>query len=1089
MDSSTPSSFPLLPNLKTDLTLEPIEKKGEWKKYSKLDFDKVAESLDYAAPGENKKINSVPSVWALPMTLEIPLFNNKHPLRDDAVDQWRGMLAAIAFAETRNFPLKVQYLNLNEDNEKGEEFRKRQPFADALYQLMPDRNKSLYQLDRKSPWDEIFIWMWNNKPVGITSPNTIVVPVAKAEWTGLDWWSSTNGKLGFTPDHLKKGEPNQFLSWLTNLQEEVNDKQNLHKGNKNTKENIAKLLSEFIDELKCPAFDGDIRGQEFSPYMNRGVLAALNRPIKPLVIDWENSFVRVLGSRTSDKAMLLIDPEIIKVSGKAPQEIQVYKDKTLANLNIDDLRAGRINGWDEVECYEPQDLFLPELTFINKNNALPGAMTIQSEQPLMFNGIRITPLIPLNPVLLNYFTSEDLNNKIYFSQNGKVVEVTLSLPLSGMKKAGDPRSEGLYKISKKYTLNEDCIIATLPVLEIWPWIQAPGWKEYYAFYYDANNSFKVNFREAEVPHDFRENAADYLVTKLSSFPSHINCHQKGYPIGLIILQSPPRTEELSGKWKVGVDFGTSFTNIYVNCKDVVNPLEIKSLHLRVTGGDNRSRDDILFQNFIPNEFLPVKNPLPLASIITQKGKTTSVGVNKKVIYDGRIFSPNFSDFQPKLDWIETNLKWTSPDQLNRLFLENVGLLVSALAASSRIGEIDWFVSYPSAFSPGDTEAYAQIWKNLTDKLRKSTGISHLCPKLGTNTFRTESISLAQYFDVQEKSNLTSSVCIDLGGGTSDISVWQDKTLIHQCSVQLAGKHLLSYFLKRRPDLITRWFKGTKDEWENLPEEKFNAKLDCLLRYKSDGWLQEERMFLRDDNDFQGLIQLMALGTAGLYYYIGLILNVLKKEGKYTEDDIPSIYVGGNGSRLLNWFAPSGTFSNSLKVNDLLNEMIASASGLQMSSSNTQLSKKPKDEAACGLVVEGTTLTIFDGLDPWISGETCSINGVITNFDQRMILERKKFKVEAPQNFSKLLDFVNSFNEKIIDLRAEEYITPLSQYRKGNGLDDTYAKSLFSKTNKEMRSMLDEINKESDPRKVRIEPPFILGLKALLRILTKEWAER
>jgi len=57
------------------------------------------------------------------------------------------------------------------------------------------------------------------------------------------------------------------------------------------------------------------------------------------------------------------------------------------------------------------------------------------------------------------------------------------------------------------------------------------------------------------------------------------------------------------------------------------------------------------------------------------------------------------------------------------------------------------------------------------------------------SFRTESLAIAQYFADKEDRNLIGSACIDLGGGTFDISIWQDNRLIHQCSIQLAGRNL------------------------------------------------------------------------------------------------------------------------------------------------------------------------------------------------------------------------------------------------------------------------------------------------------------
>jgi hypothetical protein len=1075
-------TIPILPKLKPDdSTLQLPERGGEWKVYPKATFEEVAKSLDYSAPGDNKKINSVPNMWALPMTLEIPIFNNIHPLRQDAIAQWQGMLAAIAFAKIRNFPLQVQRLDVDEA-------RRKHTFAEALWQLKPDASKSLYQIENKEPWQEIFIWTWKGEPVGMTSPTTIVVPAPEADWSGLPWWNVEDRKLVFPQRFLSDEEKPLFCGWLGNLLKEANCKE--YGGNPQTVNNVVGLLNNFQTSMGRSAAETDIFDQDSPQYfgvtLNRAVLKGLNRPIKLKEIGSGDSYVKVVGSagKTPAKPLIIIDPEIANVWGIPPQNIRVHKDKTLASLNIDDLRAGRIAGWDDVKCVEPRELFLPELAFIDVDDALPGGFPIQSNQPLMFNGNKVTPLLPFDPLLLEYFTPEDLMPRVRFMQNGSVVRVTLNLPLAGMNAGGRPEE---YQLVKEYTLNEQNAIEDVPVLELWPHIRVAGWQDYYAFYFDANDTFKVSFNDAQEPHAYSDRNGNYIITRLGSFPTHINCLRQGYPVGFILLRTPLE-QKLTDSWRVGVDFGTSFTNVYVNQKGKVTSLQLESLHLKVTAANVETRQPVLFESFIPEIFVPADKPLPLASVLTRLGETGNE--RKKVLYDGRIYVPDRINFHPESNWIETDLKWKDPGKLNRLFLEHLGLIVSSLAAKQGVKKIEWAVSYPSAFSRADINAYAKTWRDLTEELEKRTGMSHSCPEPGSESFRTESLALAQYFADREDCNLVRSACIDLGGGTSDISIWQNNNLIHQCSIQLAGRHLLSQFLEQRPSLIAKWFKRPAEEWSDLAEDKFKAKIDSLLRHESERWLKDERPELEDDKDFQGLIRLMAIGTAGIYYYVGLILGTLTAEEKYTEGKIPSVYIGGNGSRLLHWLTNEGTFTKNSGINDLFRRMIADASALQETSgSDTQISQRPKDEASCGLVLDRSKLQGLERKtkDPLIAGENCRINGQNVGFDQRMEASGDDItSIDAPPTLDRLIDFINAFNEGIKDLEIEEEIKPFSQYRRGSGLEESYANALFDKTMTELRSMLININ-NGDGERLRVEPPFILGLKALMRVLAKEWA--
>jgi hypothetical protein len=53
-------------------------------------------------------------------------------------------------------------------------------------------------------------------------------------------------------------------------------------------------------------------------------------------------------------------------------DIYVYKNKTLASL----LRLENLRTWNDVEWRKPEDLFLPHLTFIDREAAFPGSIEL-----------------------------------------------------------------------------------------------------------------------------------------------------------------------------------------------------------------------------------------------------------------------------------------------------------------------------------------------------------------------------------------------------------------------------------------------------------------------------------------------------------------------------------------------------------------------------------------------------------------------------------------------------------------------------------------------------------------------------------------
>ncbi|NJL52316.1 MAG: hypothetical protein HC930_08995, partial [Hydrococcus sp. SU_1_0] len=570
-----------------------------------------------------------------------------------------------------------------------------------------------------------------------------------------------------------------------------------------------------------------------------------------------------------------------------------------------------------------EDIFLPEFTFIDIDDALPGALLPPEAEFLVFKGQNITPLLPLNPILLDYFTPEDLMGKIKLStlngSDGPLVRVSLHLPLSGIK--NDPRNPQNYSIFKDYPLKEENALTELPVLEIWPHFRAEGWNEYYGFYYDnevlaspkpEDKTFQISLPEAKEPNPFKDGRGSYQITRLEEFPAFINCQDKSRNlIGLILLKTPEKLQ-LSASWKIGVDFGTSFTNIYVNRKGNPEPLPLESLHLKISEAQTESRFPALAEYFIPEDIIPLEKPLPLSNLLTTRGSKN--GDSERAIFDGRIYIPSPS-FDPKEEWFETDISWANNDlKYIRLFLKHLALHVTAIAAKNRVKQIQWCLSYPSIFTSKQKSQYIYIWQQITEKLQLRTGIKQFSPNVRDIVhFRSETLAFAQYFADEEKQPIAESICLNLDKNTADISLWQTEQncfkLIHQCTLQLGSKHIFNQFLELNPNFLVQRFDVNPNE---LKEGNFSAKLDVKLRYFSDDWLKK-RDFLAEEPDFQGFIRLIAIGTAGLYYYIGIILKVLHAEGKYHHPEITPVYIGGIGSKLLNWLAIGGIFDRHCEV--------------------------------------------------------------------------------------------------------------------------------------------------------------------------------
>lgn len=1087
---------------------------AQWESKNDNAFRDVADSLDYQAPGEIKSVSSVPTMWARPLIVEMALYDVNHPIHQQMVNQWRGMLAAIALAEVEAFDLKVQFIDLPKEDyfEFSKALNELKPQPDPAE---PEKFNILYTRETKNPWEEIYVFLWKGKPVGMSSPSTLVCPSAEGKWDGLRWWNDKENLI-LSPEEYLNQESKQLLwRWLENIQQKLLQ----YGGKRNALNRIISLLTEFRNDLKVnasniPPLNLTKNPTFFGEPLNRGALELLNFPVQALP---KPSNLRIVPSaeKAHIKPLIIIDDKIADHWGERPQNIWVHSDRTLASLNIDDLKNG-VLVWDEVIWLTTEDLFLKELSFLDLEDALPGGLLPKSKTPLTFNGEKITPLIPLNPLLLNYFTPEDLISKIelepFNNVNGQGVRLIFNLPLSGMDKN---KPFQIYRLQKDYILQEENGFKYLPVLTVWPNFRAKGWQEYYTFYYDGDygeDTFRVYFPNEQAK-NFKapDGTGFYQLSSLNSMPSCAICKDSYYQdLGLILLATPPEINS-KGTWRVGIDFGTSFSNIYVKSEnsDEMSLNINQDFQLNITESPIATRFPALLESFIPAQFLPTSDPLPLCSVLTVKNGDTDA---KELlpIFDGRIYVPDPSDFNPSKEWIKPDLKWSNL-RYSKVFLRNLALLVSASAVKAGMNRIEWCVSYPTAFSYTNVTTFHRNWEEIAEELALKTGLTYSAPNFDDNQrFCTESVALAQYFNDKEKHPLLRTTCIDMGGGTSDISIWENRRIVYQCSVLFAGRNIFSQFLALNSPFAE---KLIGQNWSSMSDTSLMTKIDVWLRHTAENWLKKDRVYKNDDEYFQRLITLTALGTAGLYYYVGLILKVLHEEGKYSKPEITPVYIGGNGSRFLHWLSTTGRFDQNTDFNKLLSLMLSKGSGFDDTQEKTRLSQKPKHEVACGLVLNQTELTgITESTDrDPIAGESyyveyseddedfqenhdwtsrIHLKGTINKFEIAELTHLERFLYEFHAG-------IQSLNiQSIQPLSKSDYKVQKPQTNNNNEIEfkkngnEQPKEDKNSQLWREVRSHLDNelLDIKGDTRDIREKTPFIMGLKSLLFVLGRRWAD-
>lgn len=749
---------------------------------------------------------------------------------------------------------------------------------------------------------------------------------------------------------------------------------------------------------------------------------------------------------------------------------------------------------------------MPELYFLKILDAFPNADLPQSLKSLKFNDLPISLILPTKASFFNRTNASDFLQSLTANISG--TEITLSINVDG------------YPLEKVYKLKNENAISGLPIADIWPNFVHPNWNIYYAYSYDVDRKqLSFDFPNLDNPqknvHSFNSNLSK--LSKLHSFPSHIICSYCNNEIGIIPLRVPNPISSTDIEWTVGVDFGTSFTNAYKKQGEVDEKISFEDLHYRISAGNDDNRVIALTDNFIPLE-----QKLPISSLLSIKDGRNQVIHNgdhePEILFDARIYALQAPrKVQEGKGILIGNLKWNSVrnQEPMRLFIEQLALQISAQAVKNGVTQIQWAISYPTAFSKRDKRSYVNIWNDCSNKLGQFTGLVYgQLAVTNTQHFRSESLAFARYFAARKNKNLVSAACIDIGGGTSDISIWEKQGAlpipIYQCSVQLAGKHLFSNIVKRAPQFLNYIKLANDDTLVSLQGNPslFASAMDALAKERGEDWLKNQRRKLQDDNRLYGYLQILAIGIAGLHYYVGLALQILHREDannirRYQAGAPVNVYFGGNGCRLLNWLSDTGKFDGD-EIGDLFQAMVVQASKFKSGAGINAVNDKPKEEAACGLVVDGKKLgDPISTEDELIAGESCTIGSRKFKWDSFITLDSsisnniEEFEVaKNPEELVNLPQFLYWFH-KNLKSNKDSIIPPVTGYSLGDSsktdqenLDSTIRDNLrlWSRVVNELQgSLVPEEGINSD--NIRLEPPFILGLKALIEVLAEDWANQ
>ena len=1090
----------------TEDTLNKSAQLGEWQPNGRRELrDSVV--TEWRLYGDATGDSLLPTPWSRALQIEEAIKTPEYPSRDQLLDELFGCLAVVGLASI--YGLKLDYRDVLQIKKlrKDKSLAVRR-FATSLWENRPKSSHSVLEEElsakEDSLWDSLIVVTIHNgyqsQPIGFLSPNSILCPTTHLRYQIPNVpWGQGRRFCDPTP-YLLDLHKQSLANWLfCDVAENI-------RANIDWSDALYLVLEKFIARLGVKPKSSQIikKSDPVSGLENTKFhfLAYSATSIKP-----ERNCCRVLlddkDAENKDKPVILVDSDMPQKLHKAASEIQLYESATLATINNDPKQLSKL--YNNIDVVTPKDLFLPKLTLLSGYPALlsswlPDKLTDRLE---MEDGDGATPLLPFSDRLQQLFSSKELKDMVSdleVDHSKECLVVKLTLRLEGSEEAMS------YTLQKSYSLKDANVLSNVPVIAIWPFISDQSWQKYWIFS-EMIDGFSINRTKGWEVHigKFGNRKVNYFSSE--SFPDLLDITVNQDPGGLIPLESPRSIESTGESWNVGLDFGTSFTNWAVSGDNkAAHTLSLDSVLCLVTNVHDETQHYFLDEYFLPQEMYPKDNNPPTSTSLNIFGYDQNESYNKtpELFHEARLHIPQANE-KEKLH-IRTGFKWEKR-KFQQPFLEQLALMISVHAVQAGVSEMKWTLSYPTAFSDKDKNSYEKLWKNLIEKKLKrvSKQLDHKLRK--DRSLLSEALAFAYCLAENKNKPFEHTACMDIGGHTTDISLWQHKKLIYQVSVPFAGQNICTKILdcshefastllgRRLPSM--REIMGRDKEIDRL------SIIDNCIRFASKDLLQDElpELRLEKDKKREKFISLMSLGIGGLYYYLGLVVRFLYEENELIKDSCMPVYVGGNGGQLLNWLDPNCQFNQKSKVNKWLSRIQASAINLnnKPNDEGTTLSEKFKDEVALGLVVEQYHLdgeknhSNLDSKDsnnskPF-SGESLRINQHTfapkdrikfnDNNDDEEIKEVELLDLKELQNYVR--EMVKAMEGLKEDLQIYPAVYPeqlLEGPLKQRVLDrvrDLYGQSL-------------EEGKHETMNDFSAVPGFFLGLRALMVELAEDWAK-
>lgn len=991
-----------LPEIDSNSNIPVPKETAHWFNNDKKIILGISDGIVIDEQAKTRGISSIPDIWARPLLFQSALkIESKHPLKKRCVQEWRGLLSIIALHKIKPALAGLEFITVSLGDEK---------FSKALRNLTP---KSV-QLERNKfyDWNNVIMIRLNGIPIGAFSPTSLV-------FTGADYakriinesfsYKDTDGYL--MPPQTREDGIDFVGEWLYYLKIKMNelffsDEEN--EPDRHVIQNINALIDEWLKEIRIElglhendpidvenykVSEERVEVSGHAPFLNNYEI--YQRLLYPLKADEGSnqelliSDVLLKSTRNKEKKVLVITEKILSDPVNIWNELRPNDlgadAKSIVESFFRSASGTRIN---KIDLGENMGMWIrPELYFLS-DKLLKGRgndfLNISEEEL----NIGTKYVLPFKKEILDFFTPKEIKENLnpFFKEDNGLVKFSFTLPVGNFT----VRVEKTFKTKTTSNLEGEIVDTEIPVIEIFPDYLGPNWKKYYLFQGKLDN-FNVNpilfdrnciindrvreFKQKE----FAQKVKIYEIAGENPFPEAVEISSEAnIPYGLVLISTKEKNPGLKYKWTVGIDFGTSNSNVYKYREnaDIAESwnYNFPEYYRSITLSDSVTRKKILDEYFFPTNNITL--PIPTTLKLYHPARKESM------VLDYFIYHPVEYKFPED---VLSDIKWEGEGTVN--FLESLLFLLLIEIVKDGVAEVKLACSFPKAFSNLNIATFKIAWEEAYNNLfhpddkKRHHWTLDIHSRLEDTDFKvniirpvfeTEGVAAGNYFasektipDLDKRANIeNAAICLDVGGGTTDISIWFRDKIAFDASVLLAGREISNLVQKNsriRELLFSKEAAIALEEKKNEPGY-FNARLNLILKKEGDEIPKKIGNLLSKYKDIHLLRQLIALEFGALSFFAAQVCISTDERvqgglwSRLSEAGI-NLHWGGNAAKLINWidfghFHPEGNASKILNAIffNCLNDKALAERAVKTKSIGQHQSPGHKSEASGGLVI-------------------------------------------------------------------------------------------------------------------------------------------